>query len=132
MNKQISCIMTILTLAFANVTYSQTSMSQRLLPRVKYSVFTIYAEDEKGFNFSRGSGFFISQEGVGVTNFHVLEGAYGGYIKDIKGQTFKIKDILDYSPNMDLVKFSVDYTYETGKNGINTTVGVYNMKLNNK
>ena len=108
MIKQISFILTILTLAFANVAYSQTSMSQRLLPRVKYSVFTVYAEDEQGINFSTGSGFFISQEGVGVTNFHVLEGAYGGYIKDIKGQTFKIKDILDYSPNMDLVKFSIE------------------------
>lgn len=88
--------------------FTQMSLAQKLLPKVKQAVFTVYAEDEQGRNFSRGSGFFISLSGIGVTNFHVLESAYGGYIKDSKGRTFKIKDIVDYSPTMDLVKFSIE------------------------
>ena len=108
MKKKFSFAAAILLLAYANVVFSQTNMSQRLLPQVKNSVFTVYAEDEQGFNFSIGSGFFISRDGIGITNFHVLEGAYGGYIKDVKGRTFKIKEILDYSPNIDLVKFSIE------------------------
>ena len=85
MKKKISIVIAILFFTFDNVVYSQMSMSQRLLPQVKNSVFTVYAEDEQGYNFSTGSGFFISRDGIGITNFHVLEGAYGGYIKDVKG-----------------------------------------------
>ena len=102
-------ILTIIVL-LASVLYAcaQNGIAQRVLPKLKQSVLTVYAENEDGYNFSRGSGFFISSTGVGVTNYHVLDGAYSGYVKDSKGQTFRIKGIVDYSPTMDLVKFSVE------------------------
>ena len=87
--------------------FSQSNTAQRVLPKLKQSVLTVYAENEDGYNFSRGSGFFISSTGIGVTNYHVLDGAYSGYVKDSQGHTFRIKGIVDYSPTMDLVKFSV-------------------------
>lgn len=92
----------------SNVVYGQSSISQRVLPKLKQSVVTVYAENENGYNFSRGSGFFISSTGIGVTNYHVLDGAFSGYVKDSNGQTYRIKDIVDYSPSMDLVKFSIE------------------------
>lgn len=98
----------ILLLLYTNVVYSQSNISQRVLPKLKQSVVTVYAENEDGENFSRGSGFFITSTGIGVTNYHVLDGAYGAYVKDSKGQTFRIKSIVDYSPTMDLVKFSIE------------------------
>lgn len=104
--KYISSIAALLVSALS--VYAQSNIAQRVLPKLKQSVLTVYAENEDGYNFSRGSGFFISSTGIGVTNYHVLDGAYGGYVKDSQGQTFRIKSIVDYSPTMDLVKFLVE------------------------
>lgn len=81
---------------------------QQVLPKIKDAIFTIYAEDEDGNVMSSGSGFFISTSGVGITNFHVLEGCYSAHIKDSKGNKFKISSIIDYNPNYDLVKFKIN------------------------
>lgn len=81
---------------------------QNIIPKVKNAVFTVYAEDENGDVTSSGSGFFISSSGIGITNFHVLEGAYGGKIKDVNGNYYRIKHIVDYNPQYDLIKFKVD------------------------
>ena len=86
----------------------QNTAFKRLLPQVRNSVLTVYAENDEGNVFASGSGFVISTYGVCVTNFHVLEGAYGGHVKNAKGETFKIKGILDYSPSLDLVKFTIE------------------------
>lgn len=78
-----------------------------LIPKIKDAIFTVYAEDENHTIFGSGSGFFISSSGIGITNFHVLQGATFGRIKDTKGQEYKIDYVLDYNPQHDLVKFKV-------------------------
>jgi len=81
---------------------------QNIVPKIKDAVFTVYAEDEDGEVTSSGSGFFISSSGVGITNFHVLDGAFGGKIKDVNGRYYRIKYVVDYNPQYDLIKFKVD------------------------
>ncbi len=78
-----------------------------LIPKIKDAIFTVYAEDENHTIFGSGSGFFISSSGIGITNFHVLQGATFGHIKDTKGHEYKIDYVLDYNPQHDLVKFKV-------------------------
>lgn len=68
----------------------------------------MYAEDENHNTFSSGSGFFINSSGVGITNFHVLQGAYAGRIKCTNGKEYRIKHVIDYSPEYDIVKFQVE------------------------
>lgn len=88
----------------------------RKKPTIKFSssidlrkaVFSVVAENENGVPFSHGTGFFLSTSGVGITNFHVLQGAVKGYIRTSEGEQFGISHIVDYNPNLDLVKFKVD------------------------
>lgn len=81
---------------------------EQTISRIRNAVFTVYAEDSNGQPFASGSGFFISPEGIGVTNFHVLEGADNGHIKDANGNVYKIKNIIDYNPKYDLIKFRIE------------------------
>lgn len=81
---------------------------QNIIPKIKDAVLTIYAEDENGEVISSGSGFFISSLGEGITNFHVLNGAFGGKVKDANGKYYEIKHIIDYNPQYDLIKFKVN------------------------
>ena len=62
---------------------------QNIIPKIKDAVLTIYAEDENGEVISSGSGFFISSLGEGITNFHVLNGAFGGKVKDANGKYYE-------------------------------------------
>ena len=86
---------------------SNSQTLENILPQIKRAVFTVYAHDEYGSPFSQGSGFFITSQGVGITNFHVLEGAMGGHIEDADGNNYEIEKVIDYNPNYDLVKFKV-------------------------
>lgn len=87
----------------------------RKKPTIKFSsnlnlreaVFSVVAENKTGVPFSHGTGFFLSSSGVGVTNFHVLQGAEKGYIQTSKGEQLEISHVIDYNPNLDLVKFKV-------------------------
>lgn len=93
--------------ACVGITAQNTSTSQ-LVSKVENAIFTVFAEDEQGSAFSQGSGFFISPQGIGITNYHVLDGAHSGYIKTKNGTKYRIKNIIDYNPYMDLIKFQVD------------------------
>ena len=94
---------------FISLTISaQSEQLQRLVSRIKPSVFTVCTLDKSGNEISTGSGFFISSTGVGLTNYHVLEGAYSAYIIDNKKKKYKIGKILDYNKDVDIVKFQID------------------------
>ena len=85
--------------------YSQNNQVQRILSETKDAVFTVYANLDNGI--SQGSGFFISTDGVGITNYHVLDDANSAYILTGDGKKYNISNIVDYDANMDLVKFKI-------------------------
>ena len=51
-------------------------------------VFMVFAFDKKGSSFAQGSGFFISSSGIGITNYHVLEGYQKYAIKTTDGEVY--------------------------------------------
>lgn len=99
----------IIALSFiaASFAYAQNNSTEQLIPVIKNAVVTVYAQNEEGEVFASGSGFFISSEGIAITNFHVLEGAAKGYVKDVNQVEYPIVSIMDYDPDMDIVKFKV-------------------------
>ena len=79
-----------------------------LIQKIENSIFTVLAMDKNGRVFSQGSGFFIDETGVGITNFHVLDEAYKAQIKLKDGTCLPITSVIDYNRDADLVKFHVD------------------------
>ncbi len=61
-----------------------------LIKRIKPSVVIVFAYDNKGEFLQLGSGFFISQNGDIITNYHLLYGASSAEIKTSDGKTYPI------------------------------------------
>ncbi len=65
-----------------------------IIKRIKPSVVIVFAYDDTGEFLKLGSGFFISQNGDVVTNYHVLQGASSAEIKTSDGKTYPITYIV--------------------------------------
>ncbi|HEY5909577.1 MAG TPA: S1C family serine protease [Verrucomicrobiae bacterium] len=72
------------------------------------SVALLLMEDDRGQPIALGSGFFVRKKII-VSNFHVVEGAAGGYVK-VVGQTAKhrIKGLVGLDAKRDLVALYVE------------------------
>jgi serine protease Do len=73
----------------------------------KKGVFLIYTSD--GDKTFQGTGFFISQGGIGISNYHVFEGTSQGLevIKLSNGQQLKIERIIKKDEENDYIIFQV-------------------------
>ncbi len=80
----------------------------KLYNKFKKSVFLIYTSDgNSGF---QGTGFFISENGLAVSNYHVFENTSKGLevIETIDGTQFKILEVLDTSKEYDYIIFRIN------------------------
>jgi serine protease Do len=94
---------------------SKKSIAQ-LFQELEKSVFMVFALDNYGEG-AQGSGFFINSEGIGITNYHVLEGYKNKIIKTSDGNQYDIVEILKSSnpDNNDYVIFKVNSKGHTFK-----------------
>ena len=90
-----------------NATTNSTSLG-KLYNKLKHSVFLVYTSDGK--EGKQGSGFFISKDGLAVSNYHVFEGTSKGLeiIETLDGKQFKISEILEKSKKNDFIIFRVN------------------------
>jgi len=79
-----------------------------LIKRIKPSVIIVFAYDDKGEFLKLGSGFFISQNGDIITNYHVLQGASSAEVKTSDGKTYPIIYIVAKDEQNDIIRLSVD------------------------
>jgi len=79
-----------------------------LIKIINPSVVIVFAYDDKGEFLKLGSGFFISQNGDIVTNYHVLQGASSAEVKTSDGKTYPIIDIVAFDEQNDIIRLSVD------------------------
>jgi tetratricopeptide (TPR) repeat protein len=80
----------------------------QLIKKVDPSVVKIYTIDAKNEYASQGSGVIISNNGICISNYHVLIGAKKAIAITASGKKFEITKILDYSKQNDLIKFKLD------------------------
>lgn len=78
-----------------------------LFKRYNSAVFMVFTTD--GYNAYQGSGFFISKDGLAVSNYHVFKGTAVGYevIKLSNGRQYKIDRVLAKSESDDYILFRV-------------------------
>ena len=84
------CLLFLLCMGFfANSSQSQNPSTNLpdIIKKVDKSVFIIHTFNNNNEPLSQGSGFFINENGIGITNFHVLQGANSATIKTISGNT---------------------------------------------
>jgi len=79
-----------------------------LIKRIKPSVVIVFAYDNKGEFLQLGNGFFISQNGDIITNYHVLQEASSAEIKTSDGKTYPITYIIAKDEQNDIIRLSVD------------------------
>lgn len=72
---------------------------------------------KKELRSNGGSGFFVSSDGLAVTNYHTIEGAVRATATLITGETFPVDRVLFADPDADLVLLRVSKT-STGKTEI--------------
>ena len=94
------------TLIFASGTINESLPN--LIKRIKPSTVIIFVYDDKGEFLKLGSGFFISQNGDVITNYHVIQGASSAEIKTSDGKTYPITYILAGDEPNDLIRLSVN------------------------
>lgn len=79
-----------------------------LIKRIKPSVVIVFTYDNKGEFLKLGSGFFISQNGDIITNYHVLQGANSAEIKTSDGKTYPLTYIIAKDEQNDIIRLSAD------------------------
>ena len=80
---------------------------KEIISETEKATFTVYTYDEFGSPLGSGSGFFIDDTGIGITNYHVLDGAVKAMLKTSDGQEYEIDKVLASDKNWDIIKFSI-------------------------
>ena len=83
-----------------------------LIKRIKPSTVIIFVYDDKGEFLKLGSGFFISQNGDVVTNYHVIQGASSAEIKTADEKTYPITYIVAGDKQNDVIRLSVNIPFK--------------------
>lgn len=85
----------------------QEMSATEIFRRYNSAVFMVFTSD--GIRGYQGSGFFISKDGLAVSNYHVFEGTAIGYeiIKLSNGKQYKVDKILARSKKDDYILFRV-------------------------
>jgi S1-C subfamily serine protease len=73
-----------------------------IVKRTKPAIVEIVAMDEKGSPTKLGTGFFVSSDGLVVTNFHVIDGAASLAAVNNNGAIFPFKSIVAHPAGVDL------------------------------
>ena len=72
------------------------------------AVFYIVVYNAQGQAFASGSGFFINNTGLAVTNFHVIEGASSATIMTTDNEIYDVAGVYDYNEDYDLALLQID------------------------
>lgn len=82
-----------------------------------FQLDTYYTESayQKGLSSNGGSGFFISSDGLAVTNYHTIDQAVRATAILITGEVFEVERVLYYDADADLALLRISRTSKDQK-----------------
>lgn len=93
------------------------------------AVFYLEVYDKSGKAYASGSGFFITADGVAVTNYHVIDDAASAKIMTTDGKVYNVKGVYDYNEKRDIALLQIDgnnFSYlNQGKGAVTGGMTVY-------
>jgi serine protease Do len=99
-----------LVLTFLSFLLTFSGLSQELpslVARVDSTIFKVLTYNEWGHPDGTGTGFYTSQNGVAISNWHVLEGAAYAYVLELDGTLLPIQRVIRGCEECDLIEFQV-------------------------
>lgn len=76
--------------------------------KCKKAVFTVITYDENNKLLNTGNGFFVSEDGVALSDYNLLKGAQRAVAVTADGKELEVKHILGADEMYDVVKFRVE------------------------
>ncbi len=101
---------TILPSTTTGITSGTVLDAEQVSAQCSDAVFYVEVYDETGAAFASGSGFFISANGLAVTNYHVIDGASAAKITMTDGSVYDVRGAYDYDVDRDLALLQVNCT----------------------
>jgi len=78
-----------------------------LVARAERCVFVVYNQDQLGNTTGLGTGFFLSADGIAMSNYHVFENGSTWYIKTSDNRQYKVEEIIEHNKTLDYIVFRV-------------------------
>ena len=98
--RRLSCqstfIIALLLFSFFNTANALAEENQLkdVIKRVMPATVLVVTYDEKGQPLSQGSGFFVSEKGEFITNYHVMNDYVTAEVQTSNGSRYKVTNII--------------------------------------
>lgn len=84
------------------------AQAPKSLEKVRRAVFSIVTYDKQDKILNTGNGFFISENGMAVSDFSVIKNAERAVVIDADGKQFSVQSLQGFNTMYDVVKFHVN------------------------
>ncbi len=96
------------TNAIAEEASPKVLLAEEIYAKCSPAVFYMEVADAAGKTLGTGSGFFITTDGIAVTNYHVIEGASSAKITTTDDKEYNVKGVWSYNVEKDWAVIQVD------------------------
>jgi tetratricopeptide (TPR) repeat protein len=83
-----------------------------MIKRIEPSIIVLLTYSKEGRLLGQGTGFFVTQDGDAITNYHVLQDASRAEVRMSDGKVYPVKRVIAEDEEGDLIRVSVDIPKE--------------------
>lgn len=100
----------LLLLSLCCFTHWGMAQTPKWVEKAKRAVFSIVTYEKDGQRLNTGNGFFVTSDGVALSDYAVFKGAQKAVIINYEGEQMPVENIMGANDMYDVVKFRVGIT----------------------